>query len=45
MSTAVLLWAWFFADLNCAGRTLQALYPLPAAGGEVALDEYLIKLQ
>jgi len=31
MSTAVLLWVWFFAYLNCAGRTLQALHPLHAA--------------
>jgi len=45
MSTAVLLRVWFFAYLNCAGRTLQALYPLHAADGAVALDEYLIKLQ
>jgi|ERR1017187_90036 hypothetical protein len=33
MSTAVLLWIWFFAHLNCAGRTLPAPYPLPAADG------------
>jgi hypothetical protein len=45
MSTAVLLWVWFFAHRNCAGRTLPALYPLPAADGAVALDEYLIKWQ
>jgi hypothetical protein len=31
MSTPVLLRVWFFAYLNCAGRTRQALYPLPAA--------------
>ena len=41
MSTAVLLWVW----LNCAGRILQTLYPLHAAAGAVALDEYLIKWQ
>jgi hypothetical protein len=45
MSTAVLLRAWFFAYLNCAGRTLQALSPVHAAAGAVALDEYLIKWQ
>ena len=45
MSTAVLPWVWFFAYLNCAGRTLQALYPLAAADGEVALDEYLVQLR
>jgi hypothetical protein len=45
MSTAVLLWVWFFAHPNCAGPTLPALYPLHAADGEVALDEYWVQLR
>ncbi|MGB8369568.1 MAG: hypothetical protein ACLPYZ_10595 [Limisphaerales bacterium] len=45
MPMAVLLWVWFFAHLNCAGRTLPALYPLHAADGEVALDEDLVPLR
>ena len=45
MSTAVLLWVWFFAYLNGAGHTLQALSPVRAAAGAVALDEYLVQLR
>src|SRR5208283_5248847 len=38
MPTAVLLWVWFCAWLNCAGWTLSALHELNAAGYTIALS-------
>jgi hypothetical protein len=37
MPTAILIWIWFCAYLNCAGWTLSALHQLNAAGYTVAL--------
>jgi hypothetical protein len=37
MPTAVLIWVWFCAYLNCVGWTLSALHQLNAAGYLVAL--------
>lgn len=37
MSTAVLIWVWLCAYLNCVGWTLSALHQLNAAGYAVAL--------
>src|SRR5712671_7416321 len=37
MPTAVLLWVWFCAYLNCAGWALSALHQLNAGGYAVAL--------
>jgi hypothetical protein len=37
MPTAILIWVWFCAYLNCVGWTLSALHQLNAAGYAVAL--------
>ena len=37
MPTAILIWVWFCACLNCVGWTLSALHQLNAAGYLVAL--------
>jgi hypothetical protein len=37
MPTAILIWVWFCAYLNCAGWTLSVLHQLNAAGYLVAL--------
>ena len=37
MPTAILIWVWFCAYLNCAGWTLSALHQLNATGYAVAL--------
>jgi hypothetical protein len=37
MPTAILIWVWFCAYLNCAGWTLSALHQLNAAGYMAAL--------
>ena len=37
MPTAILIWIWFCAYLNCVGWTLSALHQLNAAGYVVAL--------
>jgi len=37
MPTAILIWVWFCAYLNCVGWTLSALHQLNAAGYLVAL--------
>jgi hypothetical protein len=44
MPTAILIWVWFCAYLNCVGWTLSALHQLNAAGYMVALLMGLVAL-